>query len=67
MGILPGPSESKRDIKSYMEPFIEEMEDLWNGVGLSVNSCVFPSLIIVRHALLSVACDLPAGRKLCGF
>ena len=67
VGILPGLSEPKRDINTYMEPLVEEMEDLWSSVRLSVNSCAFPSSIIVRCALLCVACDLPAGRKLCVF
>ena len=51
-----------------MEPLVEELEDLWEGVSLSVNSRVCPSsIIMVQCALLCVACDLPAGRKLCGF
>ena len=49
-----------------MEPLVEELEDLWKGVRLCVNLRVIDS-IIVRCALLCVACDLPAGRKLCGF
>ena len=67
VGILPGPSEPRRDINSYMEPLVEELEDLWKGVRLCVNSRVILSQIIVRCALLCVACDLPARRKLCGF
>ena len=64
VGILPGPSEPRRDINSYMEPLVEELEDLWKGVR---NSRVILSPIIVRCALLCVACDLPARCKLCGF
>ena len=67
VSILPGPSEPKRDIYMYMEPLVEEMEDLRNGVRLSVNSCVFPLSIIIQCALLCVACDLSAGCKLCFF
>ena len=50
-----------------MEPLVEELEDLWKGVRFCVNSRVIHSPIVGRCALLCVACDLPAGRKLCGF
>ena len=64
VSILPGPSEPRHDINSYLEPIVEELNDLWTGVKLNVGSS--PSQIVVRGACLCVACDLPAGRKLCG-
>ena len=66
VGILPGPSEPKHDINSYIEPLVEELQDFWVGVKLAVNSSIY-SDIVVRCALLCIACDLPAGQKLCGF
>lgn len=67
VGILPGPCEPKGNINSYLEPLIEELQDFWTGVKLNVNSGPSVSQTIVRCALMCVACDLPAGRMLCGF
>ena len=41
-----------------------ELLKLWNGVQLSIHS---KGRHVVRAALLSVGCDLPAARKPCGF
>ena len=69
IGIIPGPSEPKHNINSYIEPLVEELIEFWEGIPLKVhsNATTESSIINVRCALLSVACDLPAGRKLCGF
>lgn len=52
-------------IVSYIKPLVEELITLWHGKELKIYG--FNSKQVVRCALLSVACDLPAGRKLCGF
>ena len=67
VGILPGPSEPKHDINSYLEPLVNELRDLWTGVAMQVHTVTGLSSTVVRCALLCVACDLPAGRKVCGF
>ena len=67
IGILPGPSEPKHDINAYIEPLVKELINLWSGVTMRVHSVSGVSTELVRCALLCVACDLPAGRKLCGF
>ena len=67
VGILPGPSEPKHDINSYLEPLVNELLDLWTGVSMQVRKSSEVSQEVVKCALLCVACDLPAGRKLCGF
>ena len=67
LGILPGPSEPKKNINSYLEPLVEELEDFWAGVKLNILSDSTVSQCLIRCALLCIACDLPAGRKLCGF
>lgn len=64
IGVLPGPSEPKHDINTYIEP---ELSELCTGVTMQVRTALGVSSEIVRCALLCVACDLPAGRKLCGF
>jgi hypothetical protein len=44
-----------------LTPLVEELNFLWTS-GIQVSS-----LGLFRAALLNVACDLPAMRKLCGF
>lgn len=48
-----------------MEPFVEDLLNFWSGIELNVASLGCRRLI--RCALLCVACDIPAGRKVCGF
>lgn len=67
VGVLPGPPEPKHDINTYLEPLVSELSELWTGVAMQVRTATGVSSEIVRCALLCVACDLPAGRKLCGF
>ena len=64
VGILPGPSEPT-NISSFIKPLVNELEDFWHGIELSVYGT--SSKKPVRCALLCACCDLPAGRKLCGF
>ena len=53
LGIIPGPKEPKRDINSFLRPFM-----IVHGKAGMQN---------VRCALICVACDMPASRKTCGF
>ena len=63
--ITPGPKEaSKHQINHYISPFVDQLLDLWDGVNLSTNE--HPEGRKIRAALIGLACDLPAGRKLCG-
>lgn len=65
LGIMPGPHESSYNINSYITPLVEELKVFWHGKEMNV--CGFSSKQVVKCALLCAACDLPAGRKLCGF
>lgn len=65
IGIMPGPREPSKTMNSFIEPLIEELKEFWQGKNMKVHG--FSSEKLVRCALLSAACDLPAGRKLCGF
>ena len=67
VGVIPGPSEPKHNINSYIEPLVEELLALWTGVAMRVQTVAGISNRPVKCALLCVGCDLPAGRKLCGF
>lgn len=64
VGIIPGPNEPSINLNSYIEPLVNELNVLWQGKNLNIHG---HSKKLVRCALLCAACDLPAGRKLCGF
>ena len=49
----------------FLEPFVDELLKFWQGVNMNTNGS--SSKKMIRCALLCVACDLPAGQKLCGF
>ena len=61
VGIIPGPSEPHLTMNSYLSPLVSDLLQLWTGVPLPT------SHQLIRAALLAVSCDLPAGRKVCGF
>lgn len=64
LGILPGPKESPLNINSFLQPFVNELLKLWQGVVMTTNQ---GAQMFVRAALLCCACDIPAARKVCGF
>ena len=62
--VIPGPREPSKHINSFLNPLVEELLQLWMGVVLQIN----PSeSLLIRAALICVACDIPAARKVCGF
>ena len=65
VGLIPGPQEPKHDLNSFLGPCVNDLLKLWDGVELNIspNQCRKK----IRCALLCVSCDLPAGRKVCGF
>ena len=52
LGLIPGPSEPKKAMNSYLDPFVNNMLQLWEGVP--------KQLIPIRMASLFVMCDIPA-------
>ena len=67
VGIIPGPREPELNINEYIDPLVEELLKFWSGIELEVRCGVYVHRRLVRCALLCCSCDLPAGRKLCGF
>ncbi|KAI8485685.1 hypothetical protein Bbelb_365190 [Branchiostoma belcheri] len=65
VGLIPGPKEPKIDINSFLEPLVDELQDLWKGVLLSDNSVLGAQLY--RAALVCLSSDIPAARKCGGF
>ena len=63
IGLIPGPHEPEKDINSFLEPLVNELLILWDGDMFNIGNQTRK----FRCALLCVACDMPAGRKTCGF
>ena len=72
VALIPPHCEGKGNMQKFRRsryepviPLIDELKQLWNtGVILQRG---ITGMTLVRAALISVACDLPAVRKLCGF
>ena len=65
VGLIPGPNEPSLHINSFLTPLVDELLEFLPGISMSVDSFNTPQ--IVRCALLCVACDIPACRKVSGF
>ena len=63
IAVIPGPCEPSLHINSYLEPLVQDLFKLWNGV--SMKTCEGTKL--VRAALLCNSSDIPATRKVGGF
>ena len=63
VGIIPGPNELRLHINSFLEPLVEDLQQLWKGVEMTTPEGVKT----VHAALLCTSSDIPATRKLCGF
>ena len=64
VGIIPGPHEPPQDINS-LKPLVDKFLGFLYGVKLTVAGSSTKEKVCCT--LLSVASDLLAGRKLCGF
>ena len=66
VGIIPGPSEPRKNINSFLAPLVDELCKLWHeGVLLKHSGSIVPERF--KAALLCVACDMPASKKVRGF
>ena len=63
-GLIPGPKEPPLTVNSYITSLVSELLRLWDGINVTIED---NQLKLIQCALVSVGCDLPAGRKLCGF
>lgn len=63
VGIIPGPKEPEKVTNTFLQPFVTDLQALWEGVYMSIPSQVLP--VRIRAALLCISCDIPACRKVC--
>lgn len=64
VGVIPGPKEPPLLINSYLNPLVNELNDLWKGVILKDHN---NHSVLIRAALICASSDIPASRKVCGF
>ena len=64
VGMIPGPSEPSLTVNSYLQPLVLDLLSLWKGVHLTDSTS---KRRLIRCALMCIACDLPAARKVSGF
>ena len=65
VGLLPGPSEPKLTVNTYLSVIIEDLLKLDRGIEM--NDSTPQGNNLYRFRILSCASDLPATRKLGGF
>ena len=63
IGLIPGPTEPKDNINSFLKPLVNDLIELWNGIQIHCSS----TTTLIRGALIAVSCDIPAARKVCQF
>ena len=52
-------------MNSYLGPFVRDMLEF--GEGEKIWHEISQTFVTIRMALISVMCDIPAARKVCGF
>ncbi|EIE77528.1 hypothetical protein RO3G_02232 [Rhizopus delemar RA 99-880] len=66
VGMIPGPGEPTDDqLQNFLRPMIAELNTLYGGMMMPTYQNRNGEM--VRVALMSVNCDIPAARKVAGF
>ncbi|OAD68741.1 hypothetical protein PHYBLDRAFT_117149 [Phycomyces blakesleeanus NRRL 1555(-)] len=66
VGLMPEPKEaSTSDINNYLKLLVNELMELYKGIKIKTHQC--PNITSIQAALLMVACDIPAAKKVCRF
>ena len=67
VGIIPAFEHEPDTFNPFIKPMVEELKEFWDR-GIRLYTFESPSFkLLFRIALMCVACDIPAARKLCGF
>ena len=64
-GVIPGPSEPKFNINSYLKPIVDELEKGWEGIMLKDSGFLRKNLY--KFSLVCLSSDIPATRTCGGF
>ena len=65
VGIVPSLNAEPKTLNEFLQPAVDELQALWNGVRLKTS--LSSIRLTFRAALLCISADIPAARKLCGF
>ena len=57
--------DSEPKLETFLNPCVDELNGLWRGISMSTSLSAVP--LKVFAALICVAADIPATRKVCGF
>ena len=63
-GITPA-LDSEPKVETFLDPCVDELNGLWKGILMTTS--LYPVSLKVFAALICVAADIPATRKVCGF
>ena len=67
VGIIPAFEHEPSSLNSFLEPLVQELKQFWRP-GIRLFTTESPKFrLLFRVALMCVACDIPAARKVCGF
>ena len=61
LGIIPGPTEPKGNINTFLKPLVDDLLLLWDGLPLH------PEGKTVKAALIALSADMPALRNVSQF
>ena len=64
LGVIPGPSEPKLTINTFLEPIVDELIQFWKGKPINESK---EDVCIYKAALVCLSSDIPATRKCGGF
>ena len=64
LGVIPGPTEPKLHLNTYLKPIVDDLQQLNNGIIIQDGSRYGNKF---RFRVLGCSSDLPATRKLGGF
>lgn len=68
VGIIPNPNEPSLDeINHCLQPIVDELLQFWSPGIWYTTTASHPKGRLVRCALITLVCDLPALRKVAGF
>lgn len=67
VGIIPAFEHEPTSLNTFMKPLVAELKEFWCP-GVKLFTAESPRFkLTFKLALMCVACDVPAARKICGF
>lgn len=64
VGIIPSPNEPTHHVNGFLQPLVADLQMLWGEVPCTDRT---GRQHVIRAALMCIASDIPAARKVAGF